>query len=80
MTPITTYIYLCIAALAILSYLEPKFRFILYIGSEWVWLFIRKIPLRIKLEWEIFLIKRDKDRYLKMAQKILEDLHETDTN
>ena len=42
-------------------------------------LFLKSLPLRLKLEWEIYQIRRNKDKYLKMAEQILEDLKdETD--
>ena len=43
-------------------------------------LFLRSLPLRIKLEWEIFLIRRNKAKYLKMAEQILKDLESNETD
>ena len=79
MTPITISIYVCIAVMALLAYFEPWFRFILYIGAEWIYLTVRKAPLYLKLRWEIYWIKRDKDRYLKMAQEILHEIEQQGT-
>ena len=42
-------------------------------------LFFRSLPLRLKLEWELFWIKRNQKKYLDMARKIQQELtNETD--
>lgn len=42
-------------------------------------LFFKSLPLRLKLEWDIYQIRRNKDKYLKMAEEICKELgHEAD--
>ena len=36
--------------------------------------FLRALPLRLKLEWEIYKIKNSHDKYLKMAEQITKEL------
>lgn len=39
---------------------------------------VEKFFFRIRLEYDIFMIKRNKDKYLKMAKEILKDLENKD--
>lgn len=39
---------------------------------------VEKFFFRIRLEYDIFMIKRSKDKYLKMAKEILKDLENKD--
>lgn len=39
---------------------------------------VEKFFFRIRLEYDIFMIKRSKDKYLKMAKEILKDLESKD--
>lgn len=39
---------------------------------------VEKFFFRLKLEWDIFIIKYNKRKYLKMAQEILKDLENKD--
>lgn len=41
-------------------------------------LFLKSLPLRLKLMWDIYWIKRSHKKYLDMARKIQEELNETD--
>lgn len=41
---------------------------------------VEKFFFRIKLEYDIFMIKRNKGKYLKMAKEILKDLENKDVN
>jgi hypothetical protein len=54
---------------------DPNIVQFIYLQLELLLLEIRKLPLRIKLEWDIYHIKHDRNRYLKMAEEILKDLN-----
>ena len=36
--------------------------------------FLRALPLRLELEWEIYKIKHSRDKYLKIAEQITKEL------
>ena len=36
--------------------------------------FLRVLPLRLRLEWDIYWIRHSRDKYLKMAEQITKDL------
>ena len=55
---------------------DPWFKELCIILWQAVALELRKIPLLIRLEWDVFWIKRSKNRYLKMAEKIRKELDE----
>ena len=55
---------------------DPWFKELCIVLWQAVALELRKIPLLIRLEWDIFWIKRSKDRYLKMAEKIRKELED----
>ena len=40
---------------------------------------LRSLPLRLKLEYDIFIIKHNKRKYLKMAAEIIKDLEKNET-
>jgi hypothetical protein len=54
---------------------EPNVVQFIYLQLELLLLELRKLPLRIRLEWDIYHIKRDRNRYLKMANEILKELN-----
>jgi hypothetical protein len=58
-----------------LSLLDPNVVQFIYLQVELVLLELRKLPLRVKLEWDIYHIKNGHARYLKMADEILKDLN-----
>jgi len=65
--------------LLFLVYIDPKSRMTAHIIVEQLFLDARRLPLRLRLEWDIFWIRRNKNRYLDMAKKIQKDLgNETD--
>lgn len=43
-------------------------------------LFLKSLPLRLKLEWEIYQIRHNKDKYLKMADEILKEYRTDETD
>ena len=57
---------LCIIDFNIVHYLDLQLR---RLG-----LALRAFPLRLKLEYDIFIIRHNKRKYLKMAEEILKDL------
>ena len=57
---------LCIIDFNIVHYLDLQLR---RLG-----LALRAFPMRLKLEFDIFIIRHNKRKYLKMAQEILKDL------
>lgn len=64
-----------LAFLVALCLLDQNFIQYIYLQAEVLVLELRKIPMRIRLEWDIYRIKHDHDRYLKMAEEILKDLN-----
>ena len=55
---------------------DPWFKELCIVLWQAVALELRKIPLLLRLEWDIFWIKRNKDHYLKLAEKIRKELDE----
>ena len=55
---------------------DPWFKELCIILWQAATLELRKIPLLIRLEWDVFWIKRSKNRYLKMAEKIRKELED----
>lgn len=39
-----------------------------------LWLEARKAPMRIKLEWDIFFMKNDMKKYMRMAEELRKEL------
>lgn len=74
LNPLTISIYISIGVLALIAYVDPWVRLVLYIAAETIYLNVRKLPLYLKLRWEIFWIMRSKNRYLKEAEKIMKEL------
>lgn len=58
---------------------DPWFKELCTILIQAVAIELRKIPFLIRMEWDIFWIKRNKRKYLKMAEQIRKQL-EDDTN
>lgn len=58
---------------------DPWFKELLYILVAAVALELRKIPFLIRMEWDVFWMKRNLNRHLEMARKIQKELgHETE--
>lgn len=58
---------------------DPWFKELLYILVAAVALELRKIPMLIHLEWDVFWMRHNLNRHLKMAKKIQKELgHEID--
>lgn len=55
---------------------DPWFKELCIVLWQAVALELRKIPFLIRMEWDIFWIKRSKNRYLKMAEKIRKELED----
>ena len=68
---------LCIGLgiLVVLAALDPWFALLLDIFLKWAWMELRILPMRIRLEWSLFWIKRSHRRYERMAQQILDQLN-----
>jgi hypothetical protein len=56
--------------------LDPWFKELCCILLAAVRLELIKIPMLIKLEWDVFWMKRNTNKYLKMAKQIRKDLDE----
>jgi hypothetical protein len=39
-----------------------------------LWLEIRKVPMRLKLEWDIYFMKTDMKKYMRMAEELRKEL------
>lgn len=55
---------------------DPWFKELCIILWHAIALELRKIPFLIRLEWDVFWIKRNKRKYLKMAEQIRKELDE----
>ena len=55
---------------------DPWFKELCIILWQAIAIELRKIPFLIRLEWDVFWMKRNKTKYLKMAQKIKEEIDE----
>lgn len=53
---------------------DPWFKELLYILVAAVALELRKIPFLIRMEWDVFWMKRNLNRHLEMARKIQKEL------
>ena len=73
----TTYLLLFgfLLALCIIDFNVVKF---LDLQLQGLQLALRAFPLRLKLEYDIFIIRYNKRKYLKMAEEILKDLNKED--
>ena len=57
--------------------LDPWFKELCCILIAAVRLELIKIPMLIRLEWDVYWMKRNTNKYLKMAEQIRKDLNET---
>ncbi len=55
---------------------DPWFKELLYILVAAVALELRKIPFLIRMEWDVFWMKRNMSRHIKMAKKILKEFED----
>ena len=55
---------------------DPWFKELVIILLLGIRLELRKIPFRIKLEWDVFWMKRNMSRHLKMAEKLLKEIED----
>jgi len=62
---------------ALYAELDPWFKELCCILIAAVRLELIKIPMLIRLEWDVFWMKRNTNKYLKMAEQIRKDLNET---
>ena len=56
--------------------IDPWFALLLDIFLRWIALEVRFIPMRIRLEWQLFMIRVQRDKYLRMAEQIRKDLEQ----
>ena len=61
---------------ALYAEFDPWFKELCIILWQAIAIELRKIPFLIRLEWDVFWMKRNKTKYLKMAQKIKEEIDE----
>ncbi|AGK86704.1 hypothetical protein S-CBP42_0054 [Synechococcus phage S-CBP42] len=62
-----------LAVLALLAAYDPWFALFLKICLDSIVLEVRKLPLKLKLEWEIYWCKRSMKKYLRMADEIIKE-------
>jgi hypothetical protein len=62
------------AILAVLAILDPNVIIFLGLQCRLLLLELQKIPLRIRLEIDLFRIKHDRKRYLKMAEELRKEM------
>lgn len=55
---------------------DPWFKELCIILWQAISIELRKIPFLIRLEWDVFWIKRNKRKYLKMAEQIRKQLED----
>ena len=55
---------------------DPWFKELVIILLLGIRLELRKIPFRIKLEWDVFWMKRNMSRHLKLAKKLLKEIED----
>ena len=69
---------LCIGLgiLVVIAAFDPWFATLLNIFLRWMWIELRILPMRIRLEWSLFWIKRSHKRYERMAEQIRKELDE----
>ena len=60
-----------IAGLIILDY---NFVHFFDLQLKRLWLSVRKVPVRLKLEWDIYFMKNNMNKYMRMAQEIRKEL------
>jgi hypothetical protein len=63
-----------LAVLALLAAYDPRFAVLLKLCLDSIALEFRRIPLKLKLEWELYWCKRSMRKYLRMAEEIRKDL------
>ncbi len=56
--------------------IDPWFKELVYILLLAVRLELRKIPMLIKLEFDVWFMKRNMNRHLKMAKKLLKEIED----
>lgn len=61
-------------ALAVLIILDYNFVHFFDLQLKRLWLFLRKVPIQIKLEWDIYFMKNDMKRYMRMAEELRKEL------
>lgn len=62
-----------LAVLALLAAYDPWFALFLKICVDFIVLEAKRIPLKLKLEWEIYWCKRSMKKYLRMADEIIKE-------
>jgi hypothetical protein len=60
-----------IAGLIILDY---NFVHFFDLQLKRLWLELRKVPVRLKLEWDIYFMKNNMKKYMRMAQELRKEL------
>lgn len=75
-----TYSLYAVAVIIALYILEPLLPEWLSLQLQRLSLFFSTSLFRLKMEWELYLIKYQKKKYERMAADILRDLHTNETN
>jgi hypothetical protein len=73
----TLYLGAVVLALYILEPLMPEW---LSLQLQRLSLFMNTFLFRLKMEWDLYLIRFQKNKYERMAQDILRDLHTNEAN
>lgn len=73
----TLYLGAVVLALYILEPLLPEW---LTLQLQRLSLFLNTFLFRLKMEWDLYLIRFQKNKYERMAQDILRDLHTNEAN
>lgn len=68
--------YLCL--LLVLAFVDQRFLDNLNLQVARLELFFRSLPLRLKLEWDIYFMKNNMKKYIKMAEEIRREIDGTD--
>ena len=69
-----------LGALVFLVAIDENFAAWAYLQVLRLGLFLRTIPLRLRLEWDIYWMKRNMGKYLKMAEEIRKEIEDNETN
>ena len=67
-------VYLTLMGLGAWMIIDPWFALYVDVYTRYLALQIRVIPMRLRLEWDLFFIRRQRDKYLRMAEQIRKDL------
>ena len=70
------FIYLILMGLGVWMILDPWVALFFDLTLRYIYVQIRMIPMRIRLEWSLFWIRHSQRKYLRMAEQIRKDLEQ----